>query len=107
MNYNKQYYDKNKDALKERTRVRRRKQKTFNELLNEFANNIQLAETAYLESVVERTKLSALEVVSVYKKLCTDMKLTEHQRLHIHNNIPVKKLLNQRLQAKYEIGDLL
>ena len=107
---NKKHYEQNKDALKEKARVRRvqaKKLKRFSELLQEFASQTQLAETRFIEQVVEQTKSSPVEVVAIYKKLRKDLKLTENQRLHINNNIPARKALLMRLEETYQVSDLL
>ncbi|MEZ8168153.1 hypothetical protein A152_0012615 [Vibrio tasmaniensis 1F-187] len=107
---NKAHYEKNRDVLIEKARLRRveaKKEKTFAELMKEFADNIQLAETRYLESVIETTQLTPLQVATIYKQMRDDLKLTDHQRLHIHNNAPVKKLLRQRLKREHQIGELI
>ncbi|MEZ9319495.1 hypothetical protein AB4161_03810 [Vibrio sp. 10N.286.51.E5] len=108
--YNQAHYEKNSDELKEKARLRRveaKQEKTFSELLKEFANNIQLAETNYLQTVIDETAISPYKLSVIYKKLREDMKLSEHQRLHIHNNIPLKKLLRQRLEQQQQVSELL
>ncbi|HDY7528533.1 TPA: hypothetical protein RQJ59_001791 [Vibrio vulnificus] len=107
---NKIHYDKNREVLKEKARERRvqaKKLKTFGELMKELADSTQLAETKFLDSVVQETGLSELTVASTYKKMRDDLKLTEHQRTHIHNNIAAKKVLFEQLSRQYQIGDLL
>lgn len=107
---NKKHYEKNSDVLKEKARERRaqaKKIKTFGELMKELADNTQLAETKFLEQVVQKTGLNELTVATAYKKMRSDLKLTEHQRTHIHNNIAAKKALLERLTREHELGDLL
>ena len=108
--YNQTHYEKNSEQLKENARVRRvelKKQKTFGELLKEFADNIQLAETNYLQSVVEETGVNPYKLANIYKKLRLDMDLSEQTRLDIHNNIPLKKALRQRLGQEHQVSELL
>ncbi|UOE82170.1 hypothetical protein LTQ03_15685 [Vibrio splendidus] len=108
--YNQAHYEQNSDELKEKARLRRveaKQEKTFAELLKEFADNIQIAETNYLQTVVDESGISPYKLAEIYKKLRVDMKLTEHQRLHIHNNAPVKKLLRQRLEQQQQVSELL
>lgn len=107
---NKKHYEKNKDALRESARLRyvqAKKLKTFGELMKEFASQAQLAEASFIEQIVEETKRSPIEVVTIYKKLRKDLKLTEHQRLHINNNIPARKALIRRLDETYQMSDFL
>lgn len=107
---NQKNYERNKEARKEKARqryVEAKKNKTFAELMKEFANQVQLSESRFMEQVIAQTGLKPIEVVTVYKKLREDLNLTENQRLHIHNNIPAKKALNERLTREHKIGDLL
>ena len=107
---NQEHYEQNKDKLKEKARqryVEAKKLKRFSELLKEFATQVQLSETKFIEQIVEQTKMTPIVVVSIYKKLREDLNLTENQRRHIHNNIPAKKALLARLQEQHEVKDLL
>ncbi|MFS1420516.1 hypothetical protein BCU26_016720 [Vibrio splendidus] len=108
--YNQAHYANNSEILKEKARARRaaiKQQKTFSDLLKEFADNVQLAEANYLQSVVTETGIDVYRLAEVYKQLRAKMRLTDHQRLHIANNAPVKKLLRQRLNQTREVKELL